>query len=36
MEVEMTRLRGTVGKGNATAKVDGDMVASGELMFALG
>lgn len=36
LEVEMTRLRGTVGKGNATAKVNGEIVASGELMFALG
>lgn len=36
LEVEMTRLRGTVGKGTATAKVDGNVVASGELMFALG
>lgn len=36
LEVEMTRLRGSVGKGHATAKVDGEVVAEGDLMFALG
>lgn len=36
LEVEMTRLRGSIGKGQATAKVNGELVASGELMFALG
>lgn len=36
LEVEMTRLRASFGKGKATAKVDGEIVAEGELMFALG
>ncbi|WP_202079505.1 3-hydroxyacyl-ACP dehydratase FabZ [Caldalkalibacillus salinus] len=36
LEVEMTRLRGSIGKGHATAKVDGEVVAEGDLMFALG
>lgn len=36
LKVEMTRLRGSVGKGHATAKVDGEVVAEGDLMFALG
>jgi len=36
LEVEMTRLRGSIGKGRGTAKVDGKVVAEGELMFALG
>lgn len=33
--VEMTRMRGPVGKGKATATVDGKVAATGELMFAL-
>ncbi|SES19972.1 3-hydroxyacyl-ACP dehydratase FabZ [Salipaludibacillus aurantiacus] len=36
LEVEMTRLRGTIGKGKAIATVDGNTVAEAELMFALG
>ncbi|MCE7792399.1 3-hydroxyacyl-ACP dehydratase FabZ [Salipaludibacillus sp. CUR1] len=36
LEVEMTRLRGTIGKGKAIATVDGKSVAEAELMFALG
>ncbi|CAM3966285.1 3-hydroxyacyl-ACP dehydratase FabZ [Alkalicoccus chagannorensis] len=36
LEVEMTRLRGSIGKGTATARVDGEVVAEAELMFALG
>ncbi len=36
LEVEMTRLRGMVGKGQAVAKVGDKTVASGELMFAIG
>lgn len=36
LEVEMTRVRGSVGKGKGTAYVDGQVVAEGELMFALG
>ncbi|QAY67732.1 3-hydroxyacyl-ACP dehydratase FabZ [Paenibacillus protaetiae] len=35
LEVEITRLKGTIGKGKATASVDGKVVAEGELMFAL-
>jgi 3-hydroxyacyl-[acyl-carrier-protein] dehydratase len=36
LELEMTRLRGSIGKGRGVAKVDGQIVAEGELMFALG
>ncbi|GAA0367476.1 3-hydroxyacyl-ACP dehydratase FabZ [Bacillus horti] len=36
LEVEMTRLRGSIGKGHAVAKVDDQIVAEGDLMFALG
>ncbi|MFD2117020.1 3-hydroxyacyl-ACP dehydratase FabZ [Paenibacillus yanchengensis] len=35
LEVEITRLKGSIGKGKATAKVDDKVVAEGELMFAL-
>lgn len=35
LEVEITRMKGIVGKGQATAKVDGKVVAEGEIMFAL-
>lgn len=34
LEVEITRLKGTVGRGNASATVDGERVCEGELMFA--
>ncbi len=36
LEVQLTRMRGPVGKGAARATVDGDVAAEGELMFALG
>lgn len=36
LEVEITRLRGSIGKGKAVASVDGKVVAETELMFALG
>lgn len=36
LEVEITRLRGTIGKGKGVATVDGKVVAETELMFALG
>jgi len=36
LEVEMTRLRGPIGKGKATATVDGELAAEMELTFALG
>ncbi|MFD2615528.1 3-hydroxyacyl-ACP dehydratase FabZ [Paenibacillus gansuensis] len=35
LEVNMTRLKGPVGKGQAVAKVGDEVVAEGELMFAL-
>lgn len=35
LEVQITRLKGSIGKGNATAKVGERIVAEGELMFAL-
>lgn len=36
LEVELTKMRGPIGKGTARASVGGDVVAEGELMFALG
>lgn len=36
LEVVITRLKGSIGKGQATAKVGEKVVAEGELMFALG
>lgn len=35
LEVEITRLKGPIGKGRAVAKVGDNVVAEGELMFAL-
>ncbi|WP_037464323.1 3-hydroxyacyl-ACP dehydratase FabZ [Shimazuella kribbensis] len=35
LEVEMTRLRGKVGKGNAVARVGDKVVCDGEIMFAI-
>lgn len=35
LEVVITRLKGSIGKGQATAKVGDRVVAEGELMFAL-
>lgn len=35
LEVEITRLKGSIGKGTATAKVGDKIVAQGGLMFAL-
>lgn len=35
LEVEMTRVRGTVGKGHGRALVSDKVVAEGDLMFAL-
>ncbi|WP_248929397.1 3-hydroxyacyl-ACP dehydratase FabZ [Paenibacillus hamazuiensis] len=35
LEVEITRLKGSIGKGQAKAKVGDRLVAEGELMFAL-
>jgi 3-hydroxyacyl-[acyl-carrier-protein] dehydratase len=36
LEVEMTRVRGSMGKGKGIATVDGELAAEMELMFALG
>ena len=36
LEVKLSKMRGPVGKGTAVATVDGDVVAEGELMFAIG
>jgi len=35
LEVEITRLKGAIGKGTGRATVDGKLAAEGELMFAL-
>ncbi|EFM09047.1 beta-hydroxyacyl-(acyl-carrier-protein) dehydratase FabZ [Paenibacillus curdlanolyticus YK9] len=35
LEVEITRLKGKIGKGHATAKVNDKVVAEGGIMFAL-
>ncbi|KIL36668.1 hydroxymyristoyl-ACP dehydratase [Cohnella kolymensis] len=35
LEVEITRLKGPIGKGRAVARVGDTVVAEGELMFAL-
>lgn len=35
LEVEIIRLKGSIGKGHAVAKVDEKVVAEGEIMFAL-
>jgi 3-hydroxyacyl-[acyl-carrier-protein] dehydratase len=36
LEVQLTKMRGPVGKGAARATVEGKVVAEGELMFAVG
>ncbi|MBB4823208.1 3-hydroxyacyl-[acyl-carrier-protein] dehydratase [Sporosarcina luteola] len=36
LEVEITRLRGTIGKGKAVATVDGEIACEAEITFALG
>jgi 3-hydroxyacyl-[acyl-carrier-protein] dehydratase len=36
LEVELTRVRGSIGKGHGVAKVDGETVAEGDIMFAFG
>lgn len=35
LEVEITRMKGSIGKGHAVAKVDDKIVAEGDIMFAL-
>ncbi|MBF4501099.1 3-hydroxyacyl-ACP dehydratase FabZ [Savagea sp. SN6] len=36
LQVEITRLRGTIGKGKAIATVDGEVACEAEITFALG
>jgi 3-hydroxyacyl-[acyl-carrier-protein] dehydratase len=36
LEVEIIRLRGSLGKGKAVATVDGEIACEAEIMFALG
>lgn len=36
LEVELTRVRGSMGKGTAVATVDGEVACEAEIMFALG
>jgi 3-hydroxyacyl-[acyl-carrier-protein] dehydratase len=36
LEVELTRVRGSIGKGKATATVDGEIACEAEITFALG
>lgn len=36
LEVEITRIRGSVGKGKAIATVDGEVACETEIMFAFG
>jgi 3-hydroxyacyl-[acyl-carrier-protein] dehydratase len=36
LEVEMTRVRGPIGKGKAVATVDGEVACEAEITFALG
>lgn len=36
LEVEITRMRGSIGKGKATATVEGDIACVAEITFALG
>ena len=36
LEVEITRAKGSIGKGKAVASVDGETVCETEVMFALG
>ncbi|MDN4605980.1 3-hydroxyacyl-ACP dehydratase FabZ [Sporosarcina highlanderae] len=36
LEVEITRMRGTIGKGKAIATVDGEIACETEITFALG
>ncbi|SDB81324.1 3-hydroxyacyl-[acyl-carrier-protein] dehydratase [Pelagirhabdus alkalitolerans] len=36
LEVEITRLKGAIGKGKAKATVDGELACEAEIMFAIG
>lgn len=35
LELELTKVKGNIGKGKAKATVDGEIAAEGELMFAI-
>jgi 3-hydroxyacyl-[acyl-carrier-protein] dehydratase len=35
LELELTRMRGPIGRGKGIAKVDGEVAVEGELMFAV-
>lgn len=35
LELELTRMRGSIGKGKGVASVDGEVAVEGELMFAI-
>lgn len=36
LEVELTRLRGQIGKGHAVATVDGEIACEADILFAIG
>lgn len=36
LEVELTRLRGQIGKGHAIASVDGEIACEADILFAIG
>ncbi|MCW1928871.1 3-hydroxyacyl-ACP dehydratase FabZ [Bhargavaea beijingensis] len=36
LEVELTRLRGAMGKGHAIARVDGEIACEADILFAIG
>ena len=36
LEVELTRLRGSLGKGHAIATVDGEIACEADILFAIG
>ena len=36
LEIEITKLRGSIGVGTGYASVDGKVVCQGEIMFAIG
>ena len=36
LEVELTKLRGAMGKGHGIATVDGELVCEADILFALG
>ena len=36
LEIDIVRLRGSIGVGKGKATVDGNLVCEGEIMFAIG